>query len=199
MGPGKKTLASVLAAELQGQAFIEPEAEAWPIPENESWQQHVFKLEQWVRETQLNNLTQARRAAESGKLAVSDCGFVLINYPLITAACNAWYFGNMSAEETKALCLLAEQDWHHAPIPDVIIYLETEKALWMEFLQQRGRSLDKSKEMIANFDAAQTLMADAAERYAAAHQLKLIRYQNTKEAPPIHATRLAKLISSTLR
>lgn len=183
MGTGKSTLAKLLAQHLQAQAFIEPEAEHWPIPDDEPWENHVYALESWVRNTNYNHFMLARETADKGVHAVSDGGFFLLNRELMGTECCDWYFSHLSSEEYERLYNQAVLDWQNAPDMDVLVLLEADKATWLEFLKVRGREMDDNADMVKHYDEIQGLIAAAALKFAASRGVPLVRFTNTLAAP----------------
>lgn len=183
MGTGKSTLAKLLAQHLQAQAFIEPEAEYWPIPDDEPWENHVYALESWVRNTNYNHFMLAREAADKGLNAVSDGGFFLLNRELMGKECCDWYFSHLSAAEYERLYDQAVADWQSAPNIDLLILLEADKATWLAFLKARGREMDDNADMVRHYDELQALIAATATKFATARGIPLVRFTTTLAAP----------------
>lgn len=183
MGTGKSTLAKALAQHLQAQAFIEPEAEHWPIPDGEPWENHVYALESWVRNTNYNHFMLAREAADKGACAVSDGGFFLLNRELMGTDCCDWYFSHLSADEYDRLLNQAIADWASAPAVDILVLLEADKATWLSFLKERGREMDENADMVKHYEALQHLIAAAATKFATERGIPLVRFVTTTAAP----------------
>lgn len=185
MGTGKSTLAKQLAQQLNAQVFIEPEADHWPVPADEPWENHVYALENWVRNISHEHFVKARAESDNGALTVSDGGFFLINRNLIGDACCDWYFRHLSPKDYDNLRTQAATDWQTAPLPDALILLEASKSTWLDFLKARGRHMDANAEMINHYEAIQQLIAKAATEYAADHHIPIIRHTNTIADPAI--------------
>lgn len=178
MGVGKSSLARALAARLGGQCFIEPEADAWPIPEGGHWEDHVMQLETWVHDTNLSLFQQAKHAAASGVTSVADGGlFVLAKEYMDDSACQ-FYYGSLSADEMQQLRQIARADWYEAPCPDVLVLLEVDLDTWRQMLNKRGRTMDGNQAFIASYADQQRVIRAAAEIYAREKNIKLICFEN---------------------
>lgn len=178
MGVGKSSLARALANCLGGRYFIEPEAEAWPVPEGGKWEDHVMQLEQWVHDTNLLLFQQAKITSDSGVTSVADGGlFVLAKEYMDDPACE-FYYGLLSADEMQQLRETARADWYGAPCPDVLVLVETDLETWKRMLQKRGRIMDANPSFIASYQEQQRVIRAAAEKYAREKNIKVIRFNN---------------------
>jgi deoxyadenosine/deoxycytidine kinase len=192
MGVGKSSLARALAKQLGGRYFIEPEADAWPVPEGEKWEDHVMQLEKWVHDTNLSLFQQAMSSAESGVTSVADGGlFVLAKEYMDDPACE-FYYDLLSADEMQQLRETACADWHEAPCPDVLVLVETDLKMWKRMLQKRGRIMDANPSFIASYHEQQRAIRAAAETYAREKKINMIRFNNTWMDIDKNAHQLAK-------
>ena len=190
MGVGKSSLARVLAEKISVTEFIEPEADAWPVPEGEDWEEHVFNLEQWVRETHLDYFKDARQLAEQGRGSVADGGLFLLAKEFMDDPACQFYYGLMNESELKQVRQFAESDWNEAPCPDVLVLLETDFETWRRFLLSRGRSMDTNKNFIDHYAGQQQVIKIAANKYAEEKGIKLVTFTNTFSNITINASRL---------
>lgn len=190
MGVGKSSIAKALADKIGAAEFIEPEEDAWPIPEGERWEDHVFMLEQWVRDTHLAYFQEARRNVTQGKASVADGGLFLLAKEYMDDASCQFYYGLMNEDEIKQVRHHALVDWDNAPCPDVIILLETDFETWKRFLQIRGRTMDANKNFIDHYAGQQQVIKVAAKKYAEEKGIKLVRFTNTFSNISINASRL---------
>lgn len=199
MGVGKSSLARALAARLGGQCFIEPEADAWPIPEGGHWEDHVMQLETWVHDTNLSLFQQAKHAAASGILSVADGGsFVLAKEYMNDPACQ-FYYGLVSDDEMRQLRETALSDWRDAPCPDVLVLIEANLDAWKKMLQKRGRIMDANQAFIACYHDQQRVIRAAAEIYAREKNIKLICFENVWSDPDKCVYQLASEILNLRR
>lgn len=179
MGVGKTTLAQALADLTGVAAFLEPGAEAWPVPAGEHWHQHMMALEQWTRDKQLTSFMNAQKHTESGLPAISDGCYFLLAKKLIHHPSCQYYYGKFNTEEKQQVEKLAEHDWHHAPRPDIIVLVEADPGSWIQFLLRRGRSMDKDPDFIKNYLGQQAVIRAAVEEYTSHNKIDLICFQNS--------------------
>lgn len=199
MGVGKSSLARGVAKCLGGHSLVEPEADTWPVPKGERWEDHVMLLERWVHDTNLSLFQQASRTAVSGILAVADGGlFVLAKEYMDDPACQ-FYYGHLARDEMQQLRETACADWRDAPCPDIMVVIEADLDTWRQMIQKRGRSMDANQGFIASYHGQQRIIRSAAESYAAEKGIKLLRFTNQWSDPDTSAQRLAAHILELCR
>jgi deoxyadenosine/deoxycytidine kinase len=197
-GVGKTSVAYALAKKIGAHVFLEPGEESWPIDHDKSWQEQVAILENWVCESNLHNFEKARQLADAGDVAVTDAGIFLVNQELIHTPCNDWWYGLIPQDEKDRIYQKALSDWKNAPCPDVLVLFETDKNTWLRFMQQRGRSTDSDETCLSTYLEQQSVMAQAAKKFANARGTFFIKFNNDYGSPEQSANRLYEQLNSLL-
>lgn len=194
-GVGKSTVASELARILNAKVFIEPGEEAYPINNDQPWQNQVATLENWVCETNLKNFRDARELANSGNITIADAGIFLVNQELIFEPAYAWWYGLIPEKEKNKICQNAKSDWLNAPCPDILVLFETDEETWLRFLKQRGRGTDSDENCLRTYLDQQKVMAQAAEKFAHSRKISFVKFNNEYGSPEKSATLLCNNLS----
>jgi deoxyadenosine/deoxycytidine kinase len=189
MGVGKSALAQAIAKKMGAESMIEPGAEAWPI-DADKWEENVFILEEWVRNTNLTSFREARSLTSKGSSVVSDGGLFLIAKDCIDDPSCQFYYGLLNEKEKQILRQETLEDWNEAPCPDILVLLETDIDTWKKLLATRGRKMDDNLEFIANYSGQQRVIREAAQRYTAEKGIKLITFKNQYSTSAESADRL---------
>ena len=180
-GSGKSSTAQALAAQLGAAVFLEPEEEEWPTLVHQRELSGVFTAMTWFRAARVPGLFAASAISRQGKIAVVDSYFDKLVSLHMEDPVFSWLIPNTDPYFQIAL-QMARADYDLLPNADVLVFLRMKQAIWLQFMQQRGREFDRSVELTRYF-GMQDHYQEACETAAKDHGILLCTIEQTLSCP----------------
>ena len=175
-GCGKSTLTSILAEKITAKEFREPEEGEWAECVHRRSEVGNFSGLQWFRSIRVPMLYEARRLADNGEIVFIDSLYDKLCVSYLGEPGMEWLIepGDKYFEVAK---MIAELDKDHLPDVDAIVTITVDKGDYVNFLQNRGRSLDSNENLAENW-ATQKYFIKAANQYSSEKKIQHIEFKN---------------------
>lgn len=193
---GKSSTAKALGRLTGSETFLEPEESAWPDLVRQRDEVGLFTALTWFRSARVPHLYAANKIRASGKLAIIDSYYDVLVADYLGQPAFEWLIDRIDPYFSVAE-LMVRNDWELLPKADIIVFLDMDKATWLEFMRRRDRDFDRNADLDRHFEM-QRIMLGACRRAVAEHGGELVVVQQQSSTPEETARRVLKAISASL-
>ncbi len=163
-GTGKSSTAKALSKSIGATVFLEPEEKEWPeiVKNRETY--GLFTGITWFRGVRVKQLFDADEINKKGENVLLDTYYdKLIHLYLGKPGLN-WL---ISPDDPyfKATQEMSKTDYESLPNADIVVGLKISDTVWEQFIESRGRDLDKLESFKKECFQLQTHLLNAAQQY----------------------------------